>query len=411
MMIPRGTLDIAWRDLLAAAWYCLSPADAWRAQARLEACWSDDGLACLSVRSGFDLLLQTLALPAGSEVLLSAITIPDMVAIIRHHGLVPVPVDLDPLTLSLDHDQLRERITPRTRLILVAHLFGSRMPLDHVATIAREHRLLLIEDCAQAYDGTADRGHPASGVSMWSFGPIKMQTALGGALLCVRDPDLLAQMRQRQATYPPQRRRAFLARIGRFTLLKALSHPLLFSLLVLGCKVVGRDHDRLINGSVRSFAGPHLIERLRHQPCGAQVRLLDRRLRTADPQRIAKRASNLRRALTDEPAIAHPGEQAGRHSYWVLPILSRAPQRLVRVLHAHGFDATRKASSLIAVASADPLQDVPQARDLLDRLVYLPTSPALSEVAITRLRQIVIDTERRSNASLIDPIAITSSLP
>ena len=49
----------------------------------------------LSVRTALDLLLEAWALPRGSEVLMSAVTIPDMVAIVRHHGLVPVPVDLD----------------------------------------------------------------------------------------------------------------------------------------------------------------------------------------------------------------------------------------------------------------------------------------------------------------------------
>lgn len=66
---------------------------------------TDVGL-CL-YRTGFDLLLQSLRLPKGSEVLCSAITIPDMLYVIRSHGLVPVPVDLDPKTLAVDMEQLR----------------------------------------------------------------------------------------------------------------------------------------------------------------------------------------------------------------------------------------------------------------------------------------------------------------
>ena len=55
---------------------------------------------CLSVRSGWDLLLHVLAWPAGSEVIVSAITHPDMIRILRAHGLVPVPVDVDLDTLG-----------------------------------------------------------------------------------------------------------------------------------------------------------------------------------------------------------------------------------------------------------------------------------------------------------------------
>ena len=55
---------------------------------------------CLSVRSAWDLLLHVLAWPAGSEVIVSAITHPDMITILRAHGLVPVPVDVDLDTLA-----------------------------------------------------------------------------------------------------------------------------------------------------------------------------------------------------------------------------------------------------------------------------------------------------------------------
>ncbi|HCK72012.1 MAG TPA: aminotransferase DegT, partial [Planctomycetaceae bacterium] len=51
---------------------------------------------CLSVRTGFDLLFQALNLPAGSEVLVSALTIDGMLRVIEEHDLVAVPVDLDP---------------------------------------------------------------------------------------------------------------------------------------------------------------------------------------------------------------------------------------------------------------------------------------------------------------------------
>ncbi len=60
-----------------------------------------DGVSCLSVRSGFDLLLEALALPHGSEVLVSAIMHPGMVRDIVARGLIAVPVDLDPGTLVL----------------------------------------------------------------------------------------------------------------------------------------------------------------------------------------------------------------------------------------------------------------------------------------------------------------------
>ena len=162
-------------------------------------------------RSAVDsiLLLQELHLPRGSEILISAVTIPDMLRIIEHHGLVPVPVDLDPLTAAPQADLLDQAITSRTSALLVAHLFGSRICLDPFIEFARQHDLLLIEDCAQAYCGPQFSGHPESDVSLFSFGPIKASTALAGGILRLRDRKLAEQMRVLQATYPVQTRRSY----------------------------------------------------------------------------------------------------------------------------------------------------------------------------------------------------------
>ena len=74
-----------------------------------------------------------------------------MVRIIRGHGLRAVPVDIDPETLAPRPWMLEVALTPRTRVVLVAHLFGGRMDLGPVARFARERGLLLVEDCAQAF--------------------------------------------------------------------------------------------------------------------------------------------------------------------------------------------------------------------------------------------------------------------
>ncbi|HEY2737991.1 MAG TPA: DegT/DnrJ/EryC1/StrS family aminotransferase [Thermoanaerobaculia bacterium] len=156
-MIPRKRLDIGWMDLLFGAGCCLWPGDRTTAERRLEGAWCPEepgrALASLSVRSGFEALLQALALPAGSEMLISALTIRDMVRIVSEHGLVPVPIDVDPHTLAVCPDSMARAVSPRSRAIVVAHLFGSRMPLAPVLDLARAHGLLVIEDCAQAYTG------------------------------------------------------------------------------------------------------------------------------------------------------------------------------------------------------------------------------------------------------------------
>ena len=91
----RHRLDIRFRDFAYALAACAWAHSAERLTTGLEAAWSPggQGLACRSVRSGFHLLLSALDLPAGSEVLVSAITHPDMIRILEAHRLVAVPVD------------------------------------------------------------------------------------------------------------------------------------------------------------------------------------------------------------------------------------------------------------------------------------------------------------------------------
>ena len=145
----------------------------------------EEGFVCFSVRSGWDLWLGAQGLRAGNEVLVSAVTHPDMVRIIRQHGLRAIPVDIDPETLAPRPRKLEAALTPRTRVVLVAHLFGRRMDLGGVARFARERCLLLVEDCAQAFHGPERMGDPTAEVSMYSFGTLKTSTALGGAVLRV----------------------------------------------------------------------------------------------------------------------------------------------------------------------------------------------------------------------------------
>ena len=71
------------------------------------------------------------------------------------------------------------------KVLIVAHLFGCRLQFDHLVDAAHEAGLIVVEDCAQAFNGRGYPGHPKSDVVMFSFGPLKNATALGGALVRV----------------------------------------------------------------------------------------------------------------------------------------------------------------------------------------------------------------------------------
>ena len=391
-MIPRGRPDIAWTDLCAALAGGLVPGDYARCRSRAATAFraGENCLPCLSVRSGWDLVLRATAWPRGSELIVSAINLDDMLRIARHHGLVPVPVDVDPTTLAVDKTELESAVTGRTRAILVAHLFGSRMPMDDIVATAERHKLFLVEDCAQAFSGDGFRGHHASDLCLFSFGPIKTRTALGGALLRFRDPKLHRRVKALESCYPLQGRLEFLRRVAVFAMLKALSSRALFSPFALACRCLGIDYDRLVQNTVRGFAGESLIDRIRRRPALLLLRLLARRLQAAGPADIAARVEYARRLTNCLPESAVVGGDCDEHTHWVIPIRAADPVKLIARLRGAGFDATRAASRLCAVSRDDALPPPPAAAALLEQIVYLPMWPQMSERDLSRLTEIIV---------------------
>ncbi len=393
-MIPRKKLDIGWADLACGLCACFGVAKCDDAQDRLERFWSPAGnaLACLSVRSGFDLLLQHLALPRGSEILMSAITIRDMAGIVEQHGLTAVPVDLARDSCAVQPQTLERAITENTKAIVIAHLFGSRAAMDSIVNIAQRYGLFLCEDCAQAFAADGYRGHPGSDAVMFSFGTIKTATAGGGALFSFRETALCRAIAGMQCRYPLQRRGEFIYKLLKIATLKALLYRLPYTLFVLLCRAVGKNHDRVISNAVRGFPGDKLMRKLRHQPPAAMLVLLERRLRNFSPALLAWRKAAATRLLALLPPQFHVGARAELHSHWVFPILSQNPDLLVRHLWQRGFDATRGASSLIVVTGDRSI--AAEASNLINHIVYLPFETCDTDAELQRLAHAIVQFAR-----------------
>ena len=386
----RHRLDIRFRHfvyaLAATAW----ARDPDRHGARLAGTWSPsgNGIACRSVRSGFHLMLDALGLRAGDEVLVSAVTHPDMVRILEAHGLVAVPVDLDVANLAPKLEVAERLITPRTRAFLVAHLFGGRFEMVGLVAFAERHGLLLWEDCAQASTGPGDTGDPNADVSMYSFGALKTGTALGGALLRVGDRSLLEGMRERQHRWPDQKRGAFAVAVLKFLAFSFATRPLAYGLLAWFHRVAGRDFDRLVNSSVRAFRPGRLLPQLELRPSAPLLATLAYRLRTFDDERLRQRTASGEWLAANLPAgLQLAGRGMESRTHWLFPVLASRPDELIAACRRAGFDAARGASSVGAVAApADrPDAEPVEARRMMNSLVFLPAYPELPAGSLARL--------------------------
>src|SRR5690554_3508458 len=108
-------------------------------------------IACGNGTDALTLALLSLNLEPGSEVITSDFTFIATAEAIARVGLVPVPVDVDPDTFTIDCDKIIEAITPRTKAIMPVHLFGQAADMNRIMHIAHEHNLYVVEDAAQCF--------------------------------------------------------------------------------------------------------------------------------------------------------------------------------------------------------------------------------------------------------------------
>ena len=108
----------------------------------------------VAVSSGTDALLAALlacGVGPGDEVIAPSLTFFATIEAIVHAGAIPVLVDVEPETLTIDPREVRAAITRATRAVMPVHLYGHPADMDSIVAVAREYGLLVIEDAAQAH--------------------------------------------------------------------------------------------------------------------------------------------------------------------------------------------------------------------------------------------------------------------
>lgn len=167
------------------------------------------GVAVANGSVALDTAVVALGLGPGDEVILPTFTIISCAAAIVRAGAVPVVVDCDPLTWNIDVARIEERITARTRAIMVVHIFGLPVDLDPLLALADKHDLKVIEDAAEMH-GQAYRDRPCGSfgeLSTFSFYPNKHITTGEGGMIVTDDPALAEKCRSlRNLCFKPEQR-------------------------------------------------------------------------------------------------------------------------------------------------------------------------------------------------------------
>ncbi|MBO2551826.1 DegT/DnrJ/EryC1/StrS family aminotransferase [Shewanella algae] len=169
----------------------------------------------IGVASGLDALILVIRawkelgkLKAGDEVIVQANTYIASVLAITENDLVPVLVEPNPNTFNLDPQIVRNAITNKTKLILPVHLYGQLSSMPEIMVIAKDHDLLVLEDCAQAHGAEicGKRAGNWGDAAGFSFYPGKNLGALGDAGAITTNDDELAQTLKALRNYGSHRK-------------------------------------------------------------------------------------------------------------------------------------------------------------------------------------------------------------
>lgn len=167
------------------------------------------GVTVANGSAALDVAVAALGIGPGDEVIMPTFTIISCPASVVRAGAMPVLVDSDPATWNMDIGQIEARITPRTRAIMVVHIYGLPVDMGPVQQLAEQYGLYVIEDAAQMHGQTWD-GEPCGSfghISTFSFYPNKHVTTGEGGMIVTDDPELAEKCRGlRNLCFIPERR-------------------------------------------------------------------------------------------------------------------------------------------------------------------------------------------------------------
>ncbi len=357
-------------------------------------------------------ILRALDLPPGSEVLMTPVTIPDVVNAVLVAGLRPVFVDLGERTCNVDPDALAARVSPRSRVVLVTHLSGLASPMDEIRCVAEAHRLVVLEDCSQAM-GARFRGKMLGTFGRAGFSSLstlKPVASFHGGLAVTDDAALAVALREAARAMPAPSRRWLFEMFARDAILHAASHPLPFSLAgYYGVAVLERLAPAIVDELQRGnlvYDAARRIARVKRKTelaasffaayTDAQAVLAEGCLDVMDAGN-RRRTELVARLHGQLEAAGVPGlvrlDPRGSPTFWRYPLWTPDPGALRAFLRRRGIDAAR---TNLCCASREPAfaelaAETPNAVAFVDGMVFLPLHPNLDERDMDHVARAVIE--------------------
>jgi perosamine synthetase len=181
-------------------------------------CGVAHGIAVSNGTTALQVAVEAVGIAAGDEVIMPSYTIISCALALVRVGAIPVLVDCTPDTFGMDVSRIAERITPRTKAIMVVHMFGHPVDMDPVMQLAKQHNLIVIEDAAEVHgarylsdrSGKNPKWQVCGGIghiATFSFFANKLITTGEGGMVITDNPEYAKRSRDlRNLCFKPERR-------------------------------------------------------------------------------------------------------------------------------------------------------------------------------------------------------------
>lgn len=161
------------------------------------------------------LILKNIKNKNNDEIILAGYNYYDLVNVINNCGMKPVFVDYEQDTFGMNIDQIKEKITKNTRVILVTYLFGFAQNIEDILKLARKNNIVVIGDCTHAigFEINNKKLGSFSDFSIFSFNKWKLVNCLGGGAICCNDDKIAEIIKNETGAYSLPKNAKVLRRI------------------------------------------------------------------------------------------------------------------------------------------------------------------------------------------------------
>lgn len=332
----------------------------------------------------------------GDEVILSPYTIFDVVNMVVAAGGTPVFADIDKHSGNIDADEVEKLINERTGAVLVTHLHGLACDIQRIAAVCRKHSVPLIEDAAQGLGATVDGQSLGTfgDVGIYSFGMAKNVNTFYGGMCVTRDEALAKSFHKALETYPPMEMLPLLSRALFCLLGEVLTWQPVFGAFTYwvirhgwlnDIKSINRVFEGERDPVLRKTLPKSYLRRLRPAQARMALRQIDQ-IQTHFQSRL-ELARLYSQGLDGIPGVGLPPfREDGSHVYLHFPIQIKNRYELLRFLFQEGRDVMKQHIGSVNEMACfkDFHRNCPVARDLADRVIFLPCYPSYGETQVKK---------------------------